>query len=124
MRFFVGKLVELAYVDAALASPSNTGDWSALDGTKVGLDRHGMDVLRASLGHPLNMMGPTIRCIVSGVHGLDAGSSTERFIVASRLWMEGISAEYLAQSGVMASLLKHQRGELQGAGTSVSWQPA
>ena len=88
MRFSVGKLVELAYVDAALASPSNTGDWSALDGTKVGLDRHGMDVLRASLGHPLNMMCPTTRCIVSGVHGLDVGISTERFVVASHLWVE------------------------------------
>ena len=30
------------------------------------------------------------------------------------------SAEYLAQSGVMASLLKQQREETQGTGTSVS----
>lgn len=49
-----------------------------------------MDLLRASLGHPLNFFKSTVRCIVSGVHGLDAGSCNERFVVASRLWAEGM----------------------------------
>lgn len=49
-----------------------------------------MDLLRASLGHPLYFLSSTVRCVISGVHGLDAGSCNERFVVATRLWAEGM----------------------------------
>jgi hypothetical protein len=49
-----------------------------------------MNLIRASLGHPLNLPQPYVRCIVSGVHGMDNESCNERFIVASRLWEEGM----------------------------------
>jgi hypothetical protein len=65
-------------------------------------------------------MQSSIRCFVTGVNALDAVDSTDRFIVASRLWAEGISAEYMDQSGVINSLIKENREEVHGAGTSVS----
>jgi hypothetical protein len=122
VRFSIGKLVELVYLDAMRCGTNNTGGGggSVSDTTKLSLDRHGMDVLRASLGHPFTMMSNHPLSIVSSVHGLDAASSAERFVVASRLWTDGISAEYLAQSGVMASLLTQHREEAHGSGTSVS----
>lgn len=81
-------------------------------------DMEGMEVLRASLGHPLFAYSYLVRCVVSGVHGLDAASAPERFIVASRLWSEGVAAEYLAQSGLLSSLLRQQREQTKGPGTS------
>jgi hypothetical protein len=121
VRFSVGKLVEQIYLDASLSNPNNQEEgWNGSDTSKFTLDKHGMDVLRASLGHPLNYYSYSTRCVVSGVHGLDAGSTAERFLVASRLWAEGISAEYLTQSGVMLSLLSQQREESRESGTSVS----
>lgn len=77
-----------------------------------------IEAIRASLGHPLSFMPQPTQCIVTSAHGLCAGSIPERFSVASKLWAAGISAEYLAQSGVLASLLKQQREEAQGLGTS------
>ena len=81
---------------------------------------HELEVIRGSLGAPLNAMPQPIQCIVASDNGLDAETAKERFVVTSRLWSEGISCEYLAQSGLMASLLKQQREELKGDGTSVS----
>jgi hypothetical protein len=75
----------------------------------------------ASLGHPL-LLSNSVRCVVASIHGMDSASSAERFLVASHLWREGISAEYLPQSGVMASLLKEQREEKRlGPGASVRY---
>ncbi|MGK3744325.1 MAG: hypothetical protein ACI90V_011185 [Bacillariaceae sp.] len=65
------------------------------------------------------MIQPT-QCIVVSVHGFDTATAKDRFIVATRLWTEGISCEYLSQSGIMTSLLKQQGEELQGTGLSVS----
>jgi len=39
---------------------------------------------------------------------MDSGSLADRAIVAARLCAEGISTEYIPQSGVMMSLLKHK----------------
>jgi hypothetical protein len=61
--------------------------------------------LRKSLGHPLDRT-KTVRCIVLGVFGMDAASAPERRLVVSRFWAEGISAEYIPQSGILMSLLK------------------
>ncbi len=67
-----------------------------------------MDSIRQSLGHPLAPTS-TVQCIVTGVHGMDAATASDRLVVASRLWSEGISAEYMPQSGVILSLLKRYR---------------
>ena len=121
MRFSIGKLIEIAYLDAALSSTSSTTEGLLIsDTTKFSLDKHGIDVLRTSLAHPFNLMQSSIRCIVTGANALDGADSFDRFLVASQLWTEGISAEYMAQSGVINSFIKENREELLGAGTSVS----
>ena len=74
------------------------------------MERHGIDFLRRSLGHPLKMSS-SVKCIVASPNGMDSSSFSERFIVAARLWAEGISAEYMPQSGVMLSLLKRIKEE-------------
>lgn len=78
-----------------------------------------MDALRQSLGHPLSLAN-TVQCVVTGVHGMDATSAPDRLLVASRLWAEGISAEYMPQSGVMISLLKRYRDSLEPLGDRVT----
>jgi hypothetical protein len=90
VRFVVGTLVQLVYASAAQAGIDSMEKWHALDNTKFSLDKQGIELLRGSLGYPLNFAQPTVRCVVSGVHGLDAGSCNERFVVASRLWSEGM----------------------------------
>ena len=74
-----------------------------------------MDSIRHSLGHPL-ALASTVQCIVTGVHGMDAATATDRLLVASRLWTEGISAEYMPQSGVILSLLKRYRESFEPLG--------
>lgn len=119
VRFSVGKLVELAYLDAALSSTNSTTEGQLIsDTTKFSLDKHGIDVLRTTLAHPFNLMQSSIKCIVTGVNALDGTDSFDRFLVASQLWAEGISAEYMAQSGVINSFIRENREELYGAGTS------
>ena len=118
VRFFVGKFVELAYLDAALAKvgTGSSEQWSGSDLTLKSMsDSQAMDALRMSLGHPLGLSN-TVRCIVTGVHGMDAASASDRLIVASRLWAEGISAEYIPQSGVMISLLRRYREAFEPMG--------
>ena len=63
-------------------------------------------------------MQSSIKCIVTGANALDGTDSFDRFLVASQLWAEGISAEYMAQSGVINSFIRENREELYGAGTS------
>lgn len=121
MRFLIGKLVELVYLDASLASTNSTTDNSLIsDSTKFSLDKHGIDVLRTSLAHPFSAIQSSVRCIVTGTSTLDGTDSLERLVVASRLWMEGISAEYMTQSGVINSLIKESRDDAYGAVTNVS----
>lgn len=90
VRFSVGRLVQLVYEHAAETGAQIGESWQALDSTKFSLDNQGMELLRGSLGHPINFAPASVRCVVSGVHGLDAGSCNERFTVASRLWAEGM----------------------------------
>lgn len=112
VRFFIGRFVELAYVDAALAKI----DSGALDQLNTSeSDAQAMDILRKSLGHPLSL-AQTVRCIVTGFHGMDAACAPDRLLVASRLWAAGISAEYIAQSGVMISLFKRYRESSEAVG--------
>ena len=117
VRFFIGNIVELIYHAAALSgrnvfSQSNGG--SSSDVTKSGGDKQSMELLRQSLGHPLQFT-PRIRVIVASVHGMDDASIQERFMVASRLWNAGISAEYLPQSGIALSLVNRLNSESDDA---------
>lgn len=117
VRFFVGKIVELAYLKAALDSPDgdNTEKWLGLD--RSSLDIHGVDALRKTLGHPL-VYASSVQCIVASSQGMDLASVSERFLVASRLWAEGITAEYIPHSGVMLSLLKRIRDDTEDENSS------
>jgi histidyl-tRNA synthetase len=118
VKFAVGRLVELVYLECTIAKSVAIDSYDSFRGSSQET-RYGIDTIRGSLGHPLNLMPPPTQCIVASVHGLDSSTAHDRFVVASKLWTEGISCEYLAQSGVLASLLKHQREETLGAGTSV-----
>jgi len=105
VRFAVGKLVELVYYDSLL---QDDGDIESTQ--KFSLEQHGIEFLKRSLGHPLKL-STSVKCIVASPSGMDSSSSSERFLVAARLWMEGISAEYMPQSGVMLSLVKRIKEE-------------
>lgn len=118
VKFSVGRLVELAYLGSTVPKSTSIDSYDSSRGNSQEIV-FGIDVIRASLGHPLFLMPPPTQCIVASVHGLDSSTAQDRFIVASSLWANGISCEYLAQSGVLASLLNRQREETQGTGTSV-----
>ena len=121
VRFAIGKLVELLYLDAALACRTKFSDGSSSDLLQsAGADKHCMDILRQSLGHPLQS-ALSIRVLVASVHGMDAASTPERFLVASQLWTNGISAEYLPHSGVVLSLIKRMSGETDEDSSSSDW---
>jgi len=123
VRFSIGKLVELAYLDAALSGENDSSGegWNKNDLLqKSGLDREVTDVLRRCLGHPFPYSN-SIQCVVASVNGMDASSTSERFLVASRLWAEGVSAEYLPQSGVMLSLLMRFRDEAEDSSSGSDW---
>jgi histidyl-tRNA synthetase len=117
VRISVGRLVELLYNEAmGVVERSSLDGWNELL-QKSSIDFQGLEILRQSLGHPLKY-SETVQCIVSSVHGMDSASTKERFMVASRLWQEGISAEYLPQSGVMLSVLKRLRDDSSEGGAS------
>jgi hypothetical protein len=120
VRFSIGRLIELFYLETSLSNEILLESYDASKGsnTDIGLE---LEAIRGSLGAPLIAMPQPIQCMVASVNGLDTGTAKDRFIVSSRLWSEGISCEYLAQSGLMASLLKQQRENFQGNGTSVSF---
>lgn len=117
VRFSIGRLVELFYLEMSLSNKILLKSYDASKGSNADTG-HELEVIRGSLGAPLNAMPQPIQCLVASDNGLDAETAKERFLVSSRLWSEGISCEYLAQSGLMASLLKQQREELKGNGTS------
>ncbi|KAG7354267.1 serine/threonine protein kinase [Nitzschia inconspicua] len=109
LKVSIGRLVELIYLETALRQPVE------LSNTETA---QGMDSIRSSLGHPLQVLPPPTQAIVASVHGLDSASIPHRFTVAAKLWASGLSCEYLAQSGLISSLLKQHREESQGIGTS------
>jgi len=111
VRFSIGRLVELVYSESRLSD-------AAMLESMENVSSESIETIRASLGHPLSLMPQPTQVIVASVHGLDAPTVPDRFLVASRLWAHRIKAEYLPQSGVLASLLKQHREENQGPGTS------
>lgn len=95
IRFFVGKFVEIVYLQSTCRnSPSIPNS-----------DPQSMDVVRSYLGHPFSF-AKSVQVLVGSTQGMDHESTPERFQVASKLWTEGISAEYLPQSGIALSLVR------------------
>ena len=119
VRFSIGRMIELFYLETSLSNKILIESYDASKGSNADIG-HELEVIRGSLGAPLNAMPQPIQCMVASANGLDTGTAKDRFIVSSKLWSMGISCEYLAQSGLMASLLKQQREALQGNDTSVS----
>lgn len=119
VRFAIGKLVEIFYLDAALSGQTKFADGNSTD-ILQSADKNYMDILRQSLGHPLQFTS-SMRVLVASVHGMDAASTPERFLVASQLWSEGISAEYLPHSGLVLSLIKRMSGETDEDNSSSDW---
>ncbi|CAB9500620.1 eIF-2-alpha kinase GCN2 [Seminavis robusta] len=109
VSFSVGKLVELAYMDATVPEQGEKDIITEMP-QKLSMDKPGVDFLRRLLGHPLKF-SRSVKCVVASPHGMDSSSTSERLLVAARLWAEGISAEYMPQSGVMLSLIKRLRGD-------------
>jgi translation initiation factor 2-alpha kinase 4 len=108
VRFFIGRFVESLYLESTLALSFMSADTEGYQ--KFVSDAAGMETLRKSLGHPLQIAA-SVQVIVASANGMDAASVSERLIVASHLWAKGISAEYLTHSGVMISLLQPKSKE-------------
>jgi len=91
LTIFLGKMIERIYHDASYDEQRHNHSF--------------VESLRRSIGHPLSSF--PVKCIVSSEGGLDLATCADRATIASLLWSAGISCEYLAQSGVMLSLLRH-----------------
>jgi len=99
VRISVDRLVEQAYAEASTLARIES------DKVKNGSPSSELESVRRSLGHPSSMFSG-VQCIVVGMNGFDSETLSTRAAVASYLWSEGISAEYVPQSGVMMSLLQ------------------
>jgi hypothetical protein len=91
LTIFLGKMIERIYHDSSHCEQRHSQSF--------------VESLRRSIGHP--MFSFPVKCIVSSEGGLDLATCAERAKIASLLWSAGISCEYLAQSGVLLSLLRH-----------------
>jgi translation initiation factor 2-alpha kinase 4 len=68
VRFFVGKFVELIYIDAAMLG-RHDGNQSGNENRNIDAESQNIDLLRRSLGHPLSF-SKSVHCVVASVHGL------------------------------------------------------
>mmetsp|Transcript_32678 Transcript_32678/g.49250 ORF Transcript_32678/g.49250 Transcript_32678/m.49250 type:complete len:460 (-) Transcript_32678:268-1647(-) len=98
VRFLVGAFVERVYVEAALIS--------RIESEKTASLTTDTEILRRVLAVPYISQQGSVQCLVVGTNGFDQDSLPERAMVASQLWMKGISAEFIPHSAVMMSLLK------------------
>jgi hypothetical protein len=103
VRFMVGAFVERVYVEAALKSRIESEKTTSLTADS--------DILRRVLAVPYISQKGSVQCVVVGTNGFDSASLPERAMVASHLWMKGISAEFIPHSGVILSLLKHSEAD-------------
>lgn len=85
IRFSIGSLCALVYLDAAIVSENvlSSDDW---DVQKHISEKQGLEIIRQSLGHPFQY-SISVSCIVASPNGMDTASTRERFLVASRLWV-------------------------------------
>lgn len=108
VSFGIGKLVELLYVDAGM---------DHLEGVCDAASASDIIQMRRLLGHPL-ANAPSVDCLVASTSGMDSSCLMERFQVCSRLWSDGVAAEYLAHSGIMLSLLRRVREDSEPSNLS------
>ena len=102
---FVGKMIEVLYTNALIVET-----WQGHHQLSF------IESLRRSVGHPL--IDSSCMVIVTGENGLDLATCPERAAIASLLWTAGVSCEYLAQSSVILSLLRHIQSSTS---TSPEW---
>jgi histidyl-tRNA synthetase len=100
LTIFVGKMIERIYNIASEDKQRHSQSF--------------VENLRRSIGHPLTPH--PVQCIVSSENGLDLNTCEDRAKIASMLWSAGISCEYLAQSSVMLSLLRHYSSDWSPSG--------
>lgn len=105
VRFFIGRIVEHKYLQASSTRMPFLNSETNQTTPKWASQSSGIENIRKSLGHPLPSSYP-VCCIIASGNGMDAASLSERIVVAAHLWSQGISAEYVPQSGVMMSLLR------------------
>jgi hypothetical protein len=98
VTFFMGRLIEYAYMEASILARRNFSQ----------INSQSVDCMRLSLGHPFLNTSHSITCIITSMNGFDHNSLRERAIVASRLWSGGIGVEYIAQSSVFSNILKEK----------------
>jgi len=100
LTIFVRKMIERIYNNASEDKQRHSQSF--------------VENLRRSIGHPLTPH--PVQCIVSSENGLDLNTCEERGKIASMLWCAGISCEYLAQSSVILSLLRHYSSDWSPSG--------
>ena len=92
VRFHIGRIVESFYYSAAEKKQK-------LIKMGKGNSATGIEGLYAGLGVPYFTDRSMVSVVIAGVNGLGLCPAIfERFLVASRLWKEGVSCEYLANS--------------------------
>eukprot|EP00551_Chaetoceros_affinis_P010160 CAMPEP_0203676654 /NCGR_PEP_ID=MMETSP0090-20130426/25266_1 /ASSEMBLY_ACC=CAM_ASM_001088 /TAXON_ID=426623 /ORGANISM="Chaetoceros affinis, Strain CCMP159" /LENGTH=499 /DNA_ID=CAMNT_0050543261 /DNA_START=480 /DNA_END=1982 /DNA_ORIENTATION=+ len=106
-RIFVRRLIERAYTEASFVAKAESLK------TKASSSIADIESTRRLLGHPPDVFS-CIQCIVVSMDGFDPQTLSKRAVVAAHLWSKGISCEYVAQSGVMMSLLKHTNTKSPG----------
>lgn len=99
VRIFIGKLVEQLYLYSSL-------EWKSLYKSNIHQTAD-IEILRKSLAHPFPK-NPSVTCIVAGTNGFDSSTLSERITVASLLWAQGISTEYIPHSGVISTLIRQK----------------
>ena len=118
VRFAVPKFVDHLFLDAAIAANYESSNLIS----KGASNKSSFDLLRQCLGHPTLMLPSLhpVKCVIASMNGMDATTLPERARVASFLWAEGISAEYMPQSGVMMNLLKLKSSAIHRFGIDMS----
>ena len=102
VRFLIGNLIERVYVNTrGHACWNNLSEWINSLGTRIS-NKMTADTFKNSLAPN------TVKCVIASVNGMDNVSAMEeRALVASHLWLSGISAEYIQNSSVFMRMLNH-----------------
>ena len=96
--FFMNKFIERKYVDIV---------GNEVMELKSSKNASYIECVRRGIGQPLLDEIQPVQVIIISENGLDDATCSERAIIASYLWRGGVRAEYLAQTSVMLSLLRH-----------------
>ena len=104
-RIFVRRLLERAYLEASCRAKLEASDCvSNISASEI-------ESMRRSLGHPDDVYS-CVQCVIVSMNGFDSETLSQRATIASILWSEGISNDYVLQSGVMMGLLRQTPTEV------------